>query len=159
MSRELERVQKNIAWRMEAITPTYSRPGLKSNFNNIGDSRITAGMTSGLTRGFTVSWTGRQFYEEMLQYPRLFSYNAFIVTVTYERETYTIDVLNEIICNDVDDICRMLSDCTKWIGYSAAYPTVDIGLKDRKVTAADLNLDEQGTYVDFTTNCLVREDG
>ena len=159
MSREVERIFLNTIWRVEAKTPTYTRAGLKASFRNIDQSRLKPDQTSGLTRAFTLDWSGRGQYEELISASARFASHNFQLSLYYDFDTYTNYDLLPIIVNDVDDISRTLDNHAYWIGYNSSNTTTDIGLQNRLVTSVSKQSDDRLVIVNFDFMCLVREAG
>lgn len=157
MSYEVQRCGKNIIWRMESITPTYTLAGLKSRFSYIGDTRLDPAESIALSRAFIVTWEGHSGYAEPICGAVRFANHEFLISVYYNAETYTPDAIMNAITQDQRDIAASLDNQANNVGYDAANSSTDIGLKHRYVYSMSRLDDDTVNVLQINLRCTIRE--
>jgi hypothetical protein len=130
MSCNADLVLKNFRWRIENITPTYSR--VRKGFRWMDPNRLDSDISSGLgERMFFVEWEGSGPDIGITDEVTREAVHRFVVTVGYTTD-YELEKLQTIILQDRHDLIGVLRDSDNYDGYSAKNTTTDIGLHARE---------------------------
>ena len=144
MSASAHLVHKNFVWRIESISPTSKLVARK--FTSI-DRPLTpfADQSSGTTRDFAVySESAGPVYEptDGTGHTREWLWS---VDVAYTTDMRLSD-LHEAVLQDSYDLITTLRDDAKWLGYSSAATTTDIGLWNRHLVEQRLDRSSPTTW-------------
>ena len=140
---ELFKNYQNIAWRIESITPTYSRAGLKDSFFLIDDDENPT--QSGYDRSFQVAIIGGSTEIGVTDMHERETQFSFAVEVYYNQSPLRL-YMYEMISNDQRNIVWALENSDNWVGYSDTNTTDDISLIGRSVDRISIT-EETGVWV------------
>lgn len=151
---ELFQNYQNIIWRIENITPTYSRAGLKTSFFKINDNENPT--QSGYDRAFQVAMSGGSVSVGTTDMFRRETNFSFAVEVYYNQSPLR-DYMYEMICTDQRDLVWSLENPDAWVGYSADYSTADISLLNRYVERITLTENQDVWILRLDVNSTIQE--
>ena len=141
---ELFQNYQNIIWRIESITPTYSRAGLKPFFFRIDDDEDPT--QSGYDRAFKVAIIGGSSEMGVTDMHERQTDFSFAVEIYYNHSPLR-NYMYEMISNDQRNIVWALENGDNWIGYSDSNSTDDISLISRSIESISITEEDGGVWV------------
>jgi hypothetical protein len=156
------RVLDNFYWRIEALTPP-TVAGIKTEYFEVDPDRIAPEQSSGLTRGFSVSWNtggadhemGGQQVTDGLEDRN--SDHEFTVEMIYSKKLGHRDLMSAML-QDRGAILKEMGNADKWIGFNASNTTTAIGLWDRICVSSERDAeDESFTVLRMVFRCAINE--
>ena len=139
---ELYRALQNVAWRMEAISPTHTaeRRGFKS-------AQLEA-LTPDTVRNrvFHVDVESAGPAQDLTDGSIRTAGVDIIISVYYPTDSVVPDRLYRMILPDLQDVVRTIEDPELYVGYSDAASSDDIGIMDRQVTRSPILQNEGDGY-------------
>lgn len=157
MASTVDLALENLRWRVEAITPTHTRPG--RSFEHVDPERHSPD-ASPICRWFTVRWTEetpQESADDVTDLAERVAVHTFELRVEYNHE-YSLSLRQEIMLRDRHDLVKALRDPALFIGYGPKNLTDDIGLWSRIVTGVQLEQEYEDTdTMLYTVECIIRE--
>lgn len=157
-------VYANFVWRIEAIDPTAATIG-KDRFFSI-DPRAVHGTdprtSSGLTRGFAVTWRGAGTQNVVGgdaicdTYSSRFADHTFELAVYYSAKLKWED-LQQLLLSDRHDIIAALRYQSSWVGYDASHTTTALGLANRVIESDETEQTDDYVALRQTWRCSIEE--
>lgn len=157
-------VYSNFVWRIAAIDPTATTIG-KDRFFAI-DPRAVHGTdprtSSGLTRGFAVTWKGAG-EQNMVggdaicdTYSSRFADHVYELVVYYSAKLKW-EELQKLLLSDRHDIIKALRYPSTWVGYDASHTTDSLGLANRWIESDDTEDTDEYVALRQTWRCSIEE--
>lgn len=140
MGSELFNNYKNIIWKIESITPTFSIAGVKSKFFHINDDE--AENLAGYDRSFRLKWKGGGPQMGVSSFSARETLHDFTLEVYYNALPKR-QVMNEMVLKDIHDLVWALENEDSYIGYDSSNTSTDIGLQNRHVVKSSLTEDNE----------------
>jgi len=157
-------VYANFVWRIEAIDPTATTVA-KDRFFCI-DRRAVHGTdprtSSGLTRGFVVTWRGAGEQNVVGGSAICDTYSSRMADHTFELEMFYSaklkwDDAQQLILSDRHDIIKALRYPSTWVGYDASHTATAIGLANRWIDSEETEATDDYLALRQTWRCSIEE--
>lgn len=163
MASSLNLVLQNFAWRIDALTPTDQTIIGQNRFIQTDPFRIDPEQSSGLTRHYSLLWTGggagQYAYDQAINdnLVERTATHTFDLRVYYHPSKIKYDRLQWAMAQDRHDLHKQLRDPDKWVGYNDSNTSTDLGVYDRYNTSESVDYTPTLVTVSYEWTCVILE--